>query len=102
MHSKKFDFLLVPLTQYGVKKIMKMTIFLFSKFKHLSFFFSALKVSCRSKLPHALSSLKRLKTAIENHLFNKNHPQNKEENVVGIVSHTDARSKVFRKKFVVF
>ena len=26
-HSKKSDFLLVPLTQYGVKKIMKMTVF---------------------------------------------------------------------------
>ena len=38
-HSKKFDFLLVPLTQYGVKKIMKMTIFLFSKFLHLPFLF---------------------------------------------------------------
>ena len=33
-HSKKFDFLLVPLTQYEVKKIMKMTIFL-----HLPFLF---------------------------------------------------------------
>ena len=38
-HSKKFDFLLVPLTQYGVKKIMKMTVFLFSKFLHLPFLF---------------------------------------------------------------
>ena len=91
----------VLLTQYGVKKIMKMTVFLFSKFNHLLFFL-ALKVSYRSKLPHALSSLKRLKTAIENHLFKKIHPQNKEENVVGIVSHTDAQSKVFRKKFVDF
>ena len=38
-HSKKFDFLLVPLTQYGVKKNMKMTVFLFSKFLHLPFLF---------------------------------------------------------------
>ena len=38
-HGKKFDFLLVPLTQYGVKKIMKMTVFLFSKFLHLPFLF---------------------------------------------------------------
>jgi len=38
-HSKKFDFLLVPLTQYGVKKIMKMTVFLFSKFLHFPFLF---------------------------------------------------------------
>ena len=38
-HSKKIDFLLVPLTQHGVKKIMKMTVFLFSKFLHLPFLF---------------------------------------------------------------
>ena len=36
----------VPLTQYGVKKIMKMTVFLFSKFIRLPFFL-ALKVSYR-------------------------------------------------------
>ena len=29
----------VPLTQHGVKKIMKMTVFLFSKFLHLRFLF---------------------------------------------------------------
>ena len=28
----------VPLTQYGMKKIMKMTVFLFSKFDRLPFF----------------------------------------------------------------
>ena len=37
-HSKKFDFLLVPPTQYGVKKIMKMTVFLISKCIRLPFF----------------------------------------------------------------
>ena len=95
----------VPLTQYGVKKIMKMTVFLFSKFNRLPFFL-ALKVSYRvqwgSKFPHALSLLKRLTIALENHLLIENHPQNKDENVVGVVSYTDAGSKLFRKKFVVF
>ena len=50
----------VPLTQYEVKNIMKMTVFLFSKFNRLPFF-SALKVSYRfqwgSKFPHDLSLL---------------------------------------------
>ena len=38
-HDRKFYFLLALLTQYGVKKIMKMTVFLFSKFLHLPFLF---------------------------------------------------------------
>jgi len=59
----------VPLTQYGVKKIMKMTIFLFSKFIRRPFFLAP-KVFYRrgSKFPHSLSLLKRLKIDSENHL----------------------------------
>ena len=38
-HSKEFDFLLVSLTQYGVKKNMKMTVFLFLRFLYLPFLF---------------------------------------------------------------
>ena len=54
----------VPLTQYGVKKIMKITVFLFFNFNRLTFFFLALEVSYRvqwgSKFPYALSLLKKL------------------------------------------
>ena len=83
---------------------MKMTVFVFSKFVFR--FFLAFKVSYRvqwgSKFPHALSLLKRLTIALENHLLNENHPQNKDENVMGVVCYTDVQSKLFRKKFVVF
>ena len=86
----------VPLTQYGVKQIMKITVFLYSKFTHFPIFL-ALKVSYRvqwgSKFPHALSLLKRLTIAAENCLLNKDPTQNKDENVVGIVCYTVERSK---------
>ena len=82
----------VPLIQYGVKNIMKMTVFLFSKFICLPFFL-VLKLSHRdewgSLFPHALSLLKRLTIAIKNLLLNKNHPQNKDVNVVGVACYTD-------------
>ena len=42
-HRKKFDFLLVPLIQYGVKKIVKMTVFLFLKIPLSSVFVLTLK-----------------------------------------------------------
>ena len=44
----------------------------------------------------------RLEIGLEIHLLNKNHKQDKNQNVVGVVNYTDARSKQFREKFVVF
>ena len=79
--------------------------FSFSQNSFIFCFFLALKVSYRvqweSLFPHDLSLLKRLTIALENHLLNENHPQNKNENVVGVSCYTDAQSKWYRKKFVV-
>ena len=60
----------VPLTQYGVINIMKMTAFFFSKFICLP-----------------------LTIAIRNLLLNKNHPQIKDVNVVGVACYTDERPR---------
>ena len=38
LHTKNFEFLLVPPIQYGAEKIMTMTVFLFLKFNRLPFF----------------------------------------------------------------
>ena len=66
--------------------------FPFNKNHSSSVFFLALKVSYivqwGSKYPHALSLLKRLTIALENHLLNENHLQNKDENVRGVVCYT--------------
>ena len=78
----------LPKTEW--KKIMKMTVFLFSKFICL---FPSFLVLYRDKFPHTLSSLKRLTIAAENCLLNKDPTQNKDENVVNVVFYTVERSK---------
>ena len=84
----------VPLTQYGVQKNMKMTIFLFSEFNRL---FLARNVLYRtqwgSKFPHALSLQKRLTLAVEICLLNKESAYNKDKNVLGVVCYTVERPK---------
>ena len=85
----------VPLIQIQSGKNHDNDHFPFLKIQ-LSFVFLALKISNRdqweSKLPHDILLLKRPTIASENRPLKKNHPQNKNENVVDIFCDTDPRS----------
>ena len=75
--------------------------FLFLKI-HLSSIFLALQVSHRvqwgSNFPHAFLLLKKLTIVLITHLLNKNHLQDKNDNVVDFVCYTDKRLKCVQKE----